>query len=129
MSTEQKQINELIASGATSGSISTGGTWGDAPKITTNQKVTAPSKIKASHDGDEVIEIAPVKGPTLESLNAASKRDAARRLQEFEEAEAKAQAIEECSPEKVQARLAFLERTVGKLTKQLNQLKNSTNDA
>ena len=123
MSTENQQISDLIASGATSGSISTGGTWGDAPQISTNQKVTAPSKIKASHEGDELIEIAPVKGPSKASLDAASKRDAERRLREFEESEARAAAIAETQPDKVLARLAFLERSVGKLTKQLNQLK------
>lgn len=127
MTTENQQISDLIASGAASGSISTGGTWGDAPRISTSQKVTAPSKIRASHDSDELIEIAPVKGPSKASLDDASRRDAERRRKELEEADARAAALAEATPEKVLARLAWAERAITKLQKRINQLEKQNN--
>ena len=125
MSETNQEIINAIASGATSGSVRTDGSWGSAPRLTSNQKVTGPRLIKASHDGEAVQEITTVRGPSAKSVEEGARREAAERAQLLEEEDNRRKAKAETTAERTQARLAFLERSLEKLTKELNKIKKA----
>lgn len=117
-----EQLAAMRDGTAPSGSLKS--TWSTAPRISKTQKVTAPSAIRSSHEDGELIQIKPIAGPTPESIAAGqAKEEAERKARAKSEAERLA-AIDETQPDKVQARLAFLEREVRKLTKQIKELSN-----
>jgi hypothetical protein len=106
----------------TSGSLK--GTWSDAPRISRTQKVSAPSVIRSSHEGGEEVPISQVRGPSAQSVLAGQVKEESERR-----ATAKAEAdrlalLEDTTPDKVLARLCYLERTVKAQAKQIKALQN-----
>ena len=101
-----------------------GAGWGAGPRISKTRMVSGPSAIRTSHEGGELIELRPVAGPSVESINAGQAKEDAERKALAKAAVEQLEAIEATEPEKVQARLAFLEREVKKLTKQIKEVSN-----
>lgn len=67
-----------------------------------------------------------VRGPSIESMNAAAKRDAERRLIEIERKAKEEELVKELSPEVLLNKLAATERVVRKLQKEVAELKKGT---
>ena len=102
--------------------LSGDGSWGTAPRISQNRKVTAPSAIRSSHEDGELIHINKVKGPSLESVAAGQAKDEAERKARAKAESERLAVLEDASPSKVQSRLAFLEREIKKLNKTIREL-------
>ena len=115
---------EAIREGRAPSSGSLRGTWSNAPKITKTQKVTAPSAIRISHENGELISINQVRGPSAQSVLAGQQRDEAERKEKAKLEAERLALLEDSSPAKTQARLAFLEREVKKLSKLVKELSN-----
>ena len=110
-----------IREGKAPSSGSLKGTWSDAPRISATKKVSAPSVIRSAHDG-ELVPINQVRGPSPASVLAGQQRDEAERREKAKAEAERLALLDDASPSKVQSRLAFLEREVKKLSKQLKEL-------
>ena len=104
----------------TSGSLKSA--WNNAPRITKTTKVTAPSAIRSSHEGGELIQIKQIAGPSAASIAAGQRKDEEERRASAQAEAARLALLDDASPSKVQARLAYLEREVKKLTKLVKEL-------
>ena len=124
MSDFTEQQLEALRNGTAPTSGSLKGTWSNAPRISKTQKVTAPSAIRSSHEGGELIQLRPVAGPSPESIAAGQLKDEKERKAAANAEAERLALLDDASPAKVQARLAYLEREVKKLTKQLKELSN-----
>jgi len=87
------------------------------------EKIKGPSQIRDKDGNARDNTPNSVTGPTLEGLEAADKRAAARRLAELEAAEEAKRVKEEATPDKLVAAIEYLTRTVKRMEKDVKSLK------